>query len=115
MRSCDQTLRAVLAVLAQFEVREGELLMGKVTNIFGDRVWVDIGLVKDGSCWASTSKANWLSCFVMIIFFSFVCVCVFHPKPSICLFDTFVLPKSVAWLIRQSLQSSWRIKDGIVL
>eukprot|EP00434_Breviolum_minutum_P006448 symbB.v1.2.005692.t1/scaffold334.1/size226555/15 len=31
------------------QVREGELLMGKVTNIMGDRVWVDIGLVKDGS------------------------------------------------------------------
>ena len=33
-----------------FEVRVGEQLMGKVTNIYRDRVWVDVGLIKDGSC-----------------------------------------------------------------
>ena len=33
-----------------FEVRVGEQLMGKVTNIYRNRVWVDVGLVKDGSC-----------------------------------------------------------------
>ena len=33
-----------------FQVRVGEQLMGKVTNIYRDRVWVDVGLVKDGSC-----------------------------------------------------------------
>ena len=33
-----------------FEVRVGEQLMGKVTNIYRDRVWVDVGLIKGGSC-----------------------------------------------------------------
>lgn len=31
------------------QVRVGEQLMGKVTNIYRDRVWVDVGLIKDGS------------------------------------------------------------------
>ena len=31
-------------------MRVGEQLMGKVTNIYRDRVWVDVGLIKGGSC-----------------------------------------------------------------
>ena len=30
-------------------VKKGQRLSGKVTNIWKDRVWVDVGLVKDAS------------------------------------------------------------------